>query len=266
MLILRGTTDLIQVVTGSAADVRVHRSAMDASDAAPPVVQILPDLGPLAAISTATTTTIVAAPGSSLVRNVKSLSLYNNHASQSTSLRVECSDGTNTVQLYNCTLLAGELLVMTEIGTWHHYDSNGGEYPSIGNAATQAEMELATATDRFVTPLGLNWHPGACKCWGKAVGAGTSLTVSFNTTSITDTGTGRLGVTIGTDFSSANYSILASLERSVTALTATGVEDHAIRNASPAAGSFEIESYDNTAITFAAQDPQNYFWACYGDQ
>jgi hypothetical protein len=56
------------------------------------------------------------------------------------------------------------------------------------------------------------------------------------------------------------------LERSVTALTATGVEDNQIRNASPAAGSFEIESYDQTAITFAAQDPANYFWKIAGDQ
>lgn len=84
--------------------------------------------------------------------------------------------------------------------------------------------------------------------------------------SIADTGTGRLGVTIGTDFSSANYSINATVERSVTALTATGVEDVSIRNASPTAGVFEIESYDHTAILFAAQDPAQYYWQCFGDQ
>ncbi len=33
-----------------------------------------------------------------------------------------------------------------------------------------------------------------------------------------------------------------------------------------AAGSFQIENYDDTATTHAAQDPSSYFWACFGDQ
>lgn len=266
MLILHATTDIIRVITGSAADVEVHVSAMEVDNSVPPVVQDIPNLGPQASITTATTTTILDCTTANRRRNVKHINIYNNHASQATTLRVESNDGTNTVVLSNVTLLAGESLVFTQGGVWLHYDANGAVYPSVGNAASQADMEAAVAADKYVTPLSANWHPGSTKCWGKAVGAGTSLTVSWNVTSVTDTGTGRLGVNIGTDFSSANYSIVASLERTVTALTAAGVEDHAIRNASPAAGSFEIESYDQTTILFVAQDPQNYFWACYGDQ
>jgi hypothetical protein len=265
MLILRATADILRLVTSATADIEVHVSAMEADNATPPVVQDIVRTN-TASITTATTTTILDCTTSNRRRNVKHVNIYNNHASTPCTVTVEHTDGTNVETLAKVILLAGESLVLTQSGVWIHYDLNGGVYPSVGNAATQAEMEAGTATDKYVTPQGFNWHPGACKCWGKAVGAGTSLTVNWNTTSVTDTGTGRLGVNIGTDFSSANYSVVASLERTVTALTATGVEDHAIRNASPTAGVFEIESYDQTAITFVAQDPQNYFWACFGDQ
>jgi len=270
MLLIHGNTDIIRVVTGSAADIEPNISVMQVDGASPPVVQIISASlnGPRASITTATTTTVIDATGitNGHVLNWKHGSFYNNHATQATTLRVEHNDGTVTSILANVNLLAGEMLVFTQGGVWLHYDSNGAVYPSVGNAASQAEMEAGTATDKYVTPQGVNWHPGANKCWGKAVGAGTSLTVNWNIASVADTGTGRLGVTIGTDFSSANYAIVASLERTVTALTATGVEDHAIRNASPTAGVFEIESYDQTTTTFVAQDPQNYFWQCAGDQ
>lgn len=265
MLILRATADILQVITGSAAAVEVHVSAMEADNATPPVVQDIVRVN-TASITTATTTTVLDCTTANRRRNVKHVNAYNNHASQSCLTTVQHSDGTTVEILAEVTLLAGESLVFTQGGVWIHYDANGGVYPSIGSAASQAEMEAGTATDRYVTPQGVNWHPGVAKCWGKAVGAGTSLTVNWNVSSLTDTGTGRLGVNIGTDFSTANYAIDALLERSVTALTATGVEDHQIRNASPAVGSFEIESYDHTAILFAAQDPANYFWACFGDQ
>lgn len=269
MLLLRANLDDLELVTASGgASIKYHFSAVTANSSSPPAVDSFPNLGPAAAITTATTTQVIDTSGitSGYNVNVKAGFVRNDHASASDTVTMQVNDGTNTSVIIKVLLLAGELLVLTQNGMWLHYDSNGAIYPSVGNAASQAEMEAGTATDRYVTPQGVNWHPGVCKAWGKAVGNGTSLTVNWNISSISDTATGRLGVNIGTDFSSANYSITASLERSVTSLTATGVEDHAIRNASPAAGSFEIESYDQTAILFAAQDPSNYFWACHGDQ
>lgn len=44
MLILRGNTDKLQLVTASAVDIEVHVSAMQADNAAPPVVQALRDM------------------------------------------------------------------------------------------------------------------------------------------------------------------------------------------------------------------------------
>lgn len=144
MLILRGTTDLIQLVTGSAADIEVMVSAMDASDAAPPVIQIVPNLGPLASITSATTTTIVAAPGSSLVRNVKEITIYNNHATQPCQCTVQVTDGTNTVNAYNVNLLAGELAIFDELGLWTHYDAAGTPYSSV----TKLDVRLYKTSDQ----------------------------------------------------------------------------------------------------------------------
>lgn len=157
MLILRGTTDIVQVVTGSAADVEVMVSAMDASDAAPPVIQIVPNLGPLASITTATTTTIVAAPGSSLVRNVKQLALFNNHASTSTTIVVQVSDGTNTVNLWSGTLAPGESVQLDEVGVWTQYDANGLVKVASSKLSLLlvAPSDVVNATTSFADVTGL---------------------------------------------------------------------------------------------------------------
>lgn len=265
MLLVRGNTDIIRVNVTSAIDLEVFVSALQ-HDAATPALVSVPNFGPRASITGTGDTTIVDATGltSGHGYNVIEMVLFNNHATDSSAIRVESNDGTNTTSLHECTLLAGEKLVYRD-GEWLHYDANGLLKLSAVPAATQSDMEGAALNTVVATPGNLHWHPGVAKAWGKAAGAGT-LTVNYNVSGVSDTATGRLGVTIGTDFSTANYSIVATLERSVTSLTATGVEDHGIRNASPAAGSFEIESYDQTAILFAAQDPASYFWACFGDQ
>jgi hypothetical protein len=132
-------------------------------------------------------------------------------------------------------------------------------------AATQANQETATSNTVYVTPGVQHFHPSACKGWGKAAGSG-SLTTGYNMDACTDTGTGRLGVNITTDMSSANYSIVTSVARVTTSLSVANVDNGGlIRNASQAAGVFEIENYDDTATTHVAQDPQSYFWATFGD-
>jgi len=152
VLILHATTDIIRVVTGSAADIEPAVSLMETDNAAPPVVQDIPNLGPLASITTATTTTIADCTTANRRRNVKHISLYNNHASQETTCRVEFSDGTLVAVLANVNLLAGELLLYTQGGIWLHYDSNGVPYPSnipnsnVYNASVVAQTGFATDT------------------------------------------------------------------------------------------------------------------------
>lgn len=264
MHILQGANEKIQRITGDAGDLEIKVSWMDFDPGGTPGSNVTPG-GDILNLTDAATSDIIPAVGAGDFRNVRQISARNNDP-VSQPLTFQETDGSTTVILWEGTLLADEKVEYTETGEWIVYDANGLPKVAAAPIATQTEMEAAALNTVLATPGNMHWHPGVAKCWGKANGAGTSLTVNYNISGISDTGTGRLGVTIGTDFSSANYAINAALERTVTSLTATGVEDHAIRNASPAAGSFEIESYDQTAILFAAQDPNNYFWACHGDQ
>jgi len=73
-------------------------------------------------------------------------------------------------------------------------------------AATQAQMEAATATDVRVTPGRVVYHPGVCKAWCNFTGIGTTaLSAAYNVASVADNGTGDTTITIGTDFSGSEY-------------------------------------------------------------
>lgn len=140
MLLLTSASDIIRVVTGSAADVDVHASWVDNVSGT-----ITPGRTNTPAITTAATTTVVAAPGSGQ-RNVKHLNITNAHASASTTVTVQHFDGTNSEDLMGVTLLPGENLFLTETGEWRHCDSQGGLYsyavpakPNLGPTGTLAE-------------------------------------------------------------------------------------------------------------------------------
>jgi hypothetical protein len=78
--------------------------------------------------------------------------------------------------------------------------------------AIQSEMETATDTGRAVVPGRQHFHPGHPKFWLRAAGTGSpSLTESYNVTSITDAGTGTLGITIATDFSTATWAGISGM-------------------------------------------------------
>lgn len=124
MLILSSTTDIIRVVTGASASVTVSVAAVDNTSGTITV----PDLPPLAPITTAATTTICAAPASGVQRNVKAIFLTNNHATVATTVVVQRYNGTNSADLMGVTLLPGENCILSEDGSWHHHDAQGGEY------------------------------------------------------------------------------------------------------------------------------------------
>lgn len=94
-----------------------------------------------------------------------------------------------------------------------------GDTVSGAMVATQAEQETGSATDKLVTPGRQHFHPGHPKCWAYVtVSGGTpTLQTSYNITSITDTSTGQLTITIATDFSTANWCSLISIEKALAA-------------------------------------------------
>ncbi len=125
--------------------------------------------------------------------------------------------------------------------------------------AVQSEQETATDVVRAVSPGRQQYHPSALKCWGFTSGAGTPLldAGSYNVTSITDTATGRLTVTIGVDFSSANWcgtctcTCLTNANRMTSLVT-------------KAAGSVILEA--SSATTTLADPGVGWDWQFSGDQ
>lgn len=146
MLNLSSTSDVIRIVTGSAAQIECHASWADLNGT---TVTLGRQNTPH--ITTATTTTVVASPAASTVRNVKHLNITNNHASQSCFITVEHYDGTTAEELIAVTLLSGENMVLGEDGRWTHYDANGAVYPPAGKGTYDgfpvAFMKTGTAPD-----------------------------------------------------------------------------------------------------------------------
>lgn len=131
--------------------------------------------------------------------------------------------------------------------------------PGVIEIAVQSEMETGTDTGRAVAPGVQHYHAGHPKVWAKvAVSAGTpSISTSYNMTSVTDSGTGDLTLTIATDFSSANWACLASFAWN----SGTGVS---IEVFSQAAGTAEIKTRDSDSNS--AVDPDAWHFAGLGDQ
>lgn len=146
MINLASTSDLIQVITSHAAQIEVHASWVDLSG-----TTVTPGRTNTPAITTAATTTIIASPAASTVRNVKHLNITNDHASQSCIVTVEHTDGTTAVELMSFTLLPGENMIFNEEGRWAHRDAQGAEYPPAGlgsyNGRTIGFMKSGTAAD-----------------------------------------------------------------------------------------------------------------------
>jgi len=124
--------------------------------------------------------------------------------------------------------------------------------------AIQSEQETGTDVVRAVTPGRQHFHLSACKCFGFTTGGGTPVlhANSYNMTSITDTATGRLTVTIATDFSSANWIgvLTCGCATNANRMTSTVTK---------AAGSVILEA--SSAATTLADPGTGWDWAFFGD-
>ncbi len=139
MLLLASTSDIIRIDTSSTADVDCHVSYVDlASGAVTPGRQNT-------TVSSATTTTICAAPASSTYRTVKSIHIRNRHATTSNTVTVEHYDGTTGVELISVALGAGYVLHYDEGAGWEILDSFGRSLQnSSANGSGAAINELNT--------------------------------------------------------------------------------------------------------------------------
>lgn len=261
MLLLQ-STDILRITLGSATNVDVNSSYVDRTSSSGAITPARPANIEYA---TASTTTIVGSPTSGDVRNVKQVTIHNT-AGTSNAVTVEMYDGTLAATLWKGTLQAEESLMLDENGVWNYLDAGGAIHAPQGQFATQAEMEAASSLVKYVSPGNLNWHPAACKVWGR-LDTAAGVTAGYNITSLTDTGTGVVGITIATDFSGAAvYSVQASVEATATTWAVANTREVHIRNATLAAGTVSLDCIDNTATTSLVKDPSSWHVSMFGDQ
>lgn len=185
MKLLTSISDIIRIVTGAAASIDVHASAVDVAPG-----PVFSTYRKNTAISTAATTTVVESPASGNSRNVKHLNVTNRHATIPCQVTVQHFDGTTSIDLMAVTLLPGENLIFTQEGEWKHHDAQGGEYsysgPPVANLGingTIAEThprELLSETNSTVpTASGTLWMQAIYLKAGQKVN---NISVSSGTT------------------------------------------------------------------------------------
>lgn len=108
MIQLIATTDKLQLVTDSAADVDVVASFSDLSGST-----VTPDKQ-LTAITTATTTDVLAAPASSTSRRLHFMSIRNKDTADSTTVTVVFDANGTDYELHKVTLAPGDMLEYAE--------------------------------------------------------------------------------------------------------------------------------------------------------
>lgn len=148
MLLLTATTDKLQLITGAAATLDVHASYMDMSNADPPVVKGSTSGRTNTAITTATTTDIVAAPAASTTRNIKTLHVRNKHATTATDVTVQFNQNATLFELYKVNLLPGEALEYIEgVGFFEVAAiADTGQFVNKGSDQTFAATTFADVT------------------------------------------------------------------------------------------------------------------------
>lgn len=131
-----------------------------------------------------------------------------------------------------------------------------GDHAHPISIANQATQEAGTSQTDAVYTGYQKFHPSATKFWVKAGVTGNVL-ASYNVTSLTDTGTGALTITIATDFSTADWSCVGTIGLASTTLAQSCTYD------SMAAGTVVMRSVVEAG---SAADPVTWSVQGMGDQ
>lgn len=155
MQLLTGTAHVFRVVTGSAVTVDVFASYIDKNGST-----FTPG-NQATAITTAATTDVVAAPGASTQRNLKSCSIRNKHASSSNVVTVQFFNGTTAFEIISETLAAGTELL--------YEDGQGWTVNTTGSLVSHQVFATA-ASGTYTTPAGVRAIKVECIAGGGAGG------------------------------------------------------------------------------------------------
>lgn len=144
-------------------------------------------------------------------------------------------------------------------------ESRGSIISTAGvlSEATQSDMETGTSTSTYVSPAKAQYHPSAAKAWARITYSGgtPSVSLGYNVSSLTDTGTGIVTVNFTTAFSGTTYAIIASGVKENAGNSVLAAFHAAVaRTTSAAAIAFNNRS-DNTFL-----DPTESSVSFFGDQ
>lgn len=117
-MILKATTETIKVITSTGADVDYVVSYADLTTEAN-------DSTSFGKITTATTTTILAAPAASTQRMVLTLSLVNIEASTDENVTIYIDNSGTTYRVFKGDILRGEQLLYVKGEGWKRYNVEG---------------------------------------------------------------------------------------------------------------------------------------------
>lgn len=123
--------------------------------------------------------------------------------------------------------------------------------------AVQSAIEAETNEDTYIPPDLLNFNPGVAKGWVQ-FDVSSNVQSSHNVASVTDTGSGDWLINWATDFSSADYGVVVSLENG-------GLNRDAVSK-STAAGTTQIISYVSSDGSVSETAIDWIYAVAFGDQ
>lgn len=150
MLLLTATTDKIQLITSTAANIDVHASYMDHTTATDNIVGGRTNT---TIASAGATTDIVPVPTAGDIRNVKTLHIRNRHATLSCDVTVIYDQNSTDYQLHQQTLRPGETLEYIEgVGFFAILNQTS---PTVRVSKLTADVSNATVTLAELTTMSL---------------------------------------------------------------------------------------------------------------
>lgn len=134
MIRLFGANDTVRIVTTTAAPVSVLAvySDYDGVSASQGKQRT--------SIASATTTTVISAPGVNGDRIVHGMTIRNTHASLATTVTVQDYDGTTATEIYRVTLAAGEQAIFSRAQGWTYFNAQGQPKESQSQGSSAAAL------------------------------------------------------------------------------------------------------------------------------
>lgn len=149
-MILSSTSDLLRITTTDAtATLDVYAAWADIT-----TTTFTPGRTLTAAITgVVTDTTIVGSPGASTQRQIKAVSIENTHATLSQNVSLNIYDGSNSVRVYNATILAGASVVWKPETGWQPFNAAGTPVTIANSSPVDVQsFSVSGATGPWVKP------------------------------------------------------------------------------------------------------------------